>query len=142
LYFPLSAQLQLSRAVNGLQALLVAVFYNVMLIYTVADFPLWQKCTITFFCNVLGVYIVKYFEEKSRKDKLWKIEMTVKNYRAKDLSKSLTDVGIPFSKILTANSDYIIFNVYSATQKESALVKMLADTYKAKYFVSESKNLY
>ena len=42
-------------------------FYNVMLIYTVADFPMWQKCVITFFCNVFGVAIVKAIEKKMQK---------------------------------------------------------------------------
>jgi uncharacterized protein YebE (UPF0316 family) len=45
-------------------------FYNIMLIYTVADFPMWQKCLITFACNVIGVWVVKLVEEKMRKDKL------------------------------------------------------------------------
>lgn len=117
-------------------------FYNIMLIYTVADFPLWQKCIITFVCNVIGVYIVKALEEKLRKDKLWKVELTVKNYRGKDIITALKDINIPYSQLLCANSDYIILNIYCATQKESKLVKMLADKYKAKYFVSETKNFY
>ena len=56
-------------------------FYNVMLIYTVADFPMWEKCVITFVCNVIGVYVVKLIEEKMRKDKLWKVELTVARYQ-------------------------------------------------------------
>ena len=39
----------------------------------------WQKCLITFACNVIGVYIVKWGEEKARKDKLWKIEATFRH---------------------------------------------------------------
>ena len=42
-------------------------FYNIVMQYTVADFPMWQKCLITFVCNVVGVYCVKYGEKKSRK---------------------------------------------------------------------------
>ena len=42
-------------------------FYNIMMIYTVADFPMWQKCLITFICNVVGVWLVKWGEEKSQK---------------------------------------------------------------------------
>ena len=63
-------------------------FYNIMLVYTVADFPMWEKCLITFGCNVVGVYLVKSIEEKTRKDKLWKVEVTVPNEQVEQL---LTD---------------------------------------------------
>ena len=29
-------------------------FYNIVLVYTVADFELWIKCVITFGCNLVG----------------------------------------------------------------------------------------
>lgn len=117
-------------------------FYNIMLVYTVSDFPMYQKCIITFVCNVIGVYIVKVAEEKLRKDRLWKVELTIKGYKASDFAKALQDVNIPYSQLMTANSNYVVFNTYCSTQKQSSLVKALADNYKAKYFVSESKTLY
>ena len=43
-------------------------YYNIVLIYTVADFPLWQKVVVTAGCNLVGVFIVKYGEVKARKD--------------------------------------------------------------------------
>ena len=52
-------------------------FYNIMMQYTVADFPMLEKCAITFICNVVGVFVVKWGEEKARKDKLWKVEATI-----------------------------------------------------------------
>ena len=114
-------------------------FYNVMMIYTVADFPMWQKCAITFVCNVIGVFVVKWCEEKARKDKLWKVEATVKPTEAEAIKSFCTNNHIPFSYI---NIDrYVIFNFYCATQKTSALVKVICDEHHAKYFVSESKTL-
>lgn len=114
-------------------------FYNIMMIYTVADFPMWQKCLITFICNVVGVWLVKWGEEKARKDKLWKVEATVKPYSAKHIIEYCQLTEIPFSYIDIEK--YIIFNFYCATQKESAIVKHLLDKYHAKYFVAESKSL-
>lgn len=70
-------------------------FYNVVLIYTVADFPLWQKVTITFLCNLIGVFIVKWLEEKMRKDKLWKVELTLKSAKTLILARQLDELSIP-----------------------------------------------
>ena len=114
-------------------------FYNIMMIYTVADFPMWQKCLITFICNVVGVWLVKWGEEKARKDKLWKVEATVKPHFAKHVIEYCQLTEIPFSYIDVEK--YILFNFYCATQKESAIVKHLLDKYHAKYFVAESKSL-
>lgn len=115
-------------------------FYNIMLIYTVADFPMWEKCLITFACNVIGVWFVKWFEEKLRKDKLWKVEVTVPN---DEITRLLTDcryMDIDHYSYWNAY-DYKVFNFYCATQKESAKVKELLKNYKVKYFVTESKVL-
>ena len=35
-------------------------YYNIVLIYTVAEFPLWQKVVVTFGCNLVGVFVVKW----------------------------------------------------------------------------------
>jgi uncharacterized protein YebE (UPF0316 family) len=113
-------------------------FYNIMLIYTVADFPMWQKCVITFICNVIGVYIVKWMEERLRKDKLWKVEATIPARYFNAIQASLKDV--PHSYIRLGDK-HIIFNFYCATQKESAKVRDTINQYEAKYFVSETKIL-
>ena len=114
-------------------------FYNIMMIYTVADFPMWQKCLITFVCNVVGVWLVKWGEEKARKDKLWKVEATVKPSEFGAIKTYCEVADLPFSYIDI--DKYILFNFYCATQKESAIVKDLLDKHNAKYFVSESKSL-
>lgn len=114
-------------------------YYNIVLIYTVADFPLWQKVVVTAGCNLVGVFIVKYGEVKARKDKLWKIEATIRLMRFDTLIKKLKEYDIPFNYIDVGK--YIIFNIYCATQAESAKVKVLLNIVEAKYFVAESKNL-
>ena len=111
-------------------------FYNVMMQYTVADFPMWQKCIITFICNVVGVYFVKWGEEKSRKDKLWKIEATFDKEYLDTIHKS---VGIPHSYIDIGS--HVIFNFYAENQRQSLIIKDIVEKYDGKYFVSESKTL-
>lgn len=114
-------------------------FYNVMLIYTVADFPMWQKCLITFICNVIGVYVVKWVEEKLEKDKLWRIEVTIPNNQAGAVIAEAKNQDLSFNYIDI--NKYFLFNFYCPTQADSAEVKKLLNQYDAKYFVSESKNL-
>ena len=113
-------------------------FYNIMMIYTVADFPMWQKCLITFICNVVGVWLVKWGEEKARKDKLWKVEATVPAKYQGAVHFDLKD--IPHNYI-EGVGNYTLFNFYCATQAESAKVRDIINQYEAKYFVSESKTL-
>lgn len=115
-------------------------YYNVVLIYTVADFPLWQKVVVTFLANLVGVWLVKWGEEKTRKDKLWKVEATIN--KADDWERligELKDCGVPCNYIDI--DKYILINCYCATQKQSTAVKELLNCYDVKYFVSETKNL-
>ena len=115
-------------------------FYNIMLIYTVADFPMWEKCLITFICNVVGVWIVKFIEEKLQKDKLWKVEATICKLHQDDVCSMLNKAKIPYNYIEGVGK-YTIFNVFCATQNQSVAVKEILKAYNAKYFVSESKTL-
>ena len=113
-------------------------YYNIVLIYTVADFPLWQKVLVTFGCNLVGVYAVKWAEAKGRKEKLWRIEVTVPGEFTKQLHERLNP--IPHNYIENVGK-YSIFNIYCATQMESSQVKKILVDYNAKYFVTETKEL-
>ena len=115
-------------------------FYNIMLIYTVADFPMWEKCVITFVCNVLGVWIVKWIEEKMRKDKLWKVEATVPIAEVERLLADCVRNHIEHYNCFNIY-DYAVFNFYCATQADSRSIKNLLSNYNVKYFVTESKVL-
>ena len=115
-------------------------FYNIMMLYTVADFPMWQKCIITFICNVVGVFLVKWGEEKARKDKLWKVEATIYEPYKESLINDLKKADLPFNYIEGVGK-YVLFNIYCETQEDSKVVRGLLDFHKAKYFVSESKTL-
>lgn len=115
-------------------------FYTYIIIITNYDLPIWQKMLIVALCNLIGVYIVKKIEEKSKKDKLWKIEATVKKeIEWRKIINWLIQNDIPYNYI---NIDkYILINSYCATQEESKKVKEILNQYHAKYFVSETKIL-
>ena len=113
--------------------------YTVVVVYTVCDLLLWLKVVVVGLCNLVGVFCVKWGEEKARKDKLWKVEATVKPCEFEAIKTYCEVADLPFSYIDI--DKYILFNFYCATQKESAIVKDLLDKHNAKYFVSESKTL-
>ena len=113
--------------------------YTVVTIYMLCDLPLLWKALIVALCNFIGVYAVKWFEAKARKDKLWKVEATVKPTEAEAIKRFCGTFNLPFSYIDI--DKYVIFNFYCATQKESTLIKDVLDNHNAKYFVSESKTL-
>ena len=113
--------------------------YTVVVVYTVCDLPLWLKVVVVGAANLIGVYVVKLIEEKSRKDKLWKVECTVPQENAYYLAIELKN-QVPFNYIENVGK-YAIFNIYCATQEQSATVKLILNEYNAKYFVTETKNL-
>ena len=114
--------------------------YTYVIIFTSAEgLNIHTKAIITALANLVGVYVVKLIEEKSRKDKLWKVEATVSREVALDLVRKLKANDLPYNYVDI--NKYYLFNVYCATQAQSAKVKEVLNTYHAKYFVSESKTL-
>lgn len=113
--------------------------YTYIVVLTMCDLPLLAKCLIVAGANFVGVFVVKLIEEKSRKDKLWKVEATVSREVALDLVRKLKANDLPYNYVDI--NKYYLFNVYCATQAQSTKVKEVLNTYHAKYFVSESKTL-
>lgn len=99
--------------------------------------PMVIVLAVTFLTNMIGVYLALYILEKTRKDVLWKVEVTVQNEVAEELHNRMTDV--PHNYIEVGKNT--LFNFYCDTQKESAKVKEVVKHYNAKYFVAESKAL-
>jgi hypothetical protein len=115
-------------------------FYNIMMQYTVADFPMWQKCLITFICNVVGVYLVKWGEEKSRKDKLWKVEMAIPTGTNLTVLKNRIEwCGVPCNYIEVGK--WVMFNCYCETQAQTKAMTEIAKEFNGKISAYESKTL-
>ncbi len=115
--------------------------YTVVVVYMMCDLTLLTKALIIGGCNLVGVYVVKLIEEKMRRDKLWKIETTVKYWCADNFMEALKVLNISYNSLKCENEEDIILNIYAKNQKESKAIKELAKRYGAKYFVSETKIL-
>lgn len=113
--------------------------YTIVVVYTVCDLPLWLKVVVVALCNLIGVFVVKLIEEKSRKDKLWKVEATISKADF-ELNKELLSL-FKVSHNYIDIGKYVILNFYCSTSKQSEMVKNLLDEMNAKYFVAESKTL-
>ena len=113
--------------------------YTVVVIYMVCELPLLWKVLIIGACNFIGVFVVKLIEEKIRKEKLWKIEVTIPANEKDNLLIDCERMDLTFNYIDIHK--YFIFNFYCETKDESKTVKEMLTNYKAKYFVSESKIL-
>jgi uncharacterized protein YebE (UPF0316 family) len=95
---------------------------------------------ITAIANFICVWIIKFVEEKARKDKLWKVEATVLRGWTKELHKALVEAEIPHNYLENVGK-YTLFNIFCEKQSDSAKAKVILNQYNAKYFVTESKNL-
>ena len=134
------ATIKCGKAVAALINAIAYGLYTVVVVYTVCDLDLWVKVAVVALANFVGVYVVKYFEEKARKDKLWKVEATVPASMVAPLHNALKDCGIAHNYI-EGVGQYTIFNIYCPTQAESIEVREVLESKNAKYFVSESKTL-
>lgn len=117
-------------------------YYNIVMFYMVSDdFSLWIKALITALCNLVGVFIVKFFEEKAEKVQLYKIEVAVKSYCSELLQEKLKNADLSYSVLDTVNNDYVKFEIFAEDKKQSSIVKDCIAEFNAKYFVSETKKL-
>lgn len=112
-------------------------YYNIVLIYTVADFPLWQKVVVTAGCNLVGVFVVKYGEVKARKDKLWLVKITVPANNFSALYEEIACKDIPFTYYNLQK--YYVLDCYCEKQEDTAFVTTLCQKYHGKMFASENK---
>ena len=114
--------------------------YTIVVVYTMADLPLMMKAGIVAGCNLVGVFIVKFIEEKARKDKMWKIEMAIPNTRnATDIKKQIENCGVPCNYIEVGK--WLMFNCYCERQKQTSAMVAIAKRCNGKISAYESKNL-
>lgn len=115
-------------------------FYTYIIILTSGDgIPVLAKMGITFAANFIGVFVIKFIEEKKRAIKLWKVELTIPKRKTDMLHHELKKYNIPhyFNEI----HKWTVFNIFCETEAQSEAVKKIANQYDAKYFVSETKEL-
>lgn len=115
--------------------------YTIVVVFMTADgLGLLWKALIIAVANLIGVYVVKWLDEKAKKDRLWKVEATIPTENKENVRRLLGEKGLSFNYIEGVGK-YTIFNIYCGTQSESIKAKSILELYNAKYFVSETKVL-
>lgn len=122
-------------------AIAYGLYTYIIFITSDESLGLWFKIIVVAIANLIGVFVVKYFEEKNRKDRLWKIETTFSNsenfIKNLEVWAKVNDISFNYINI----DKYVIVNFYCPTQKESAIVKEFITKFNGKYFISETKGI-
>lgn len=85
-------------------------------------------------CNLIGVYVAKYIEEKIKKEKLWKIEISIPETEKNSLHYDLNYKQIAHNYI-EGIGKYTIFNVYCYNKQQTTTAKKIINKYQGvKYF--------
>lgn len=89
---------------------------------------------VTVITNIVGVWASYKIMDLFKKDKLWRITVTLKNKQEFErCCNQLKKYNVGFTPIEKTNS----LDVYSYNQKESLIIKNILNNYKHKYFIQE-----
>ena len=128
------------KLIASITSAICYAFYVYVLIATATDsFPPYVKAVLVAITNFVGVYVSMWVLEKFKKDKLWEIQATIKdnNETLTEIVQQLEENKISFNVLRTWDNKELIFNIYSKSQKESAIIKAILDKVGAKYIVHE-----
>ena len=90
--------------------------------------------TVTILANVVGVWISYKIMDLFKKDRLWRITVTLKTVdEFAECIQQLAKYNIGYTPIENTNS----IDIYSYNQKESAIIKNILGNYDYKYFIQE-----
>ncbi len=89
---------------------------------------------VTILANVIGVWISYKIMDLFKKDKLWRITVTLKTVdEFAECVQQLEKYNIGYTPIENTNS----IDIYSYNQKESSIIKNILGNYDYKYFIQE-----
>jgi hypothetical protein len=117
-------------------------FYAIV-IQQMTSFSMVITVVITLVSNFIGVAMSMYILDMVKKDKVWKVSVTVldnseniaiiNDLQANDLSAS-------YFTMQSKNKKLLGIDIYSKSQKESLLLRELLEKYNVKYNISEVRN--
>jgi hypothetical protein len=104
------------------------------------DLSLFWRAVIVALANLVGVFVVKYVEEKKRKDRLWKVELAVPFRSATTAENLIRENEISYNAVIVG--DWVMFNTYCTTQKQSSKMAEICKVVGGKISAYESKAVF
>ena len=104
------------------------------------DLSLFARAVIVAVANLVGVWVVKYVEEKKAKDKLWKVELAVPCDKHDIANRLIADSKIPYNVMLVDN--WVMFNAYCDTKADTHKMSEIAKMVGGKISAYESKAVF
>lgn len=113
-------------------------FYPLIVMLTAkGTVTIYLNMIITAVANFVCVWLIKFVEEKARKDKMWRIDLAIPTDERDFAHRRLADIPHNFVEC----GSWTMFNCYCATQAETAKVKQLGLALGGKYSAYESKQM-
>ena len=119
-------------------------YYTVIIVITATyEIPLALKIVAVAIVNFIGVFTIKFCEEKIQKEKMWIYNATAKVCNS-DLLKVVTllknaDIKLVYT-CLVENELYTL-TIFANNSKESEMVKSILENYNIKYYAVETKEI-
>lgn len=115
-------------------------FYPLIVMLTAKDtVGIIVNMVITAVANFVCVWVIKLIEEKSRKDKMWKVEMAIPKAEQGLVANMLDRKGIPHNYVNVG--EWVMFNCYCNEQSDTAVCVETAKRLKGKISAYESKSV-
>ena len=113
-------------------------FYPLIVMLTAKDtVTIWVNMLITAVANFVCVWLIKFVEEKARKDKLWLVKITIPKNDFEKAKYWLKTWEVPYSYVDIEK--YVVFDTYCATQKDTELAIKVCKMFNGKMFATENK---
>jgi hypothetical protein len=117
-------------------------FYAIV-IQQMTSFSMIITVLVTLISNFIGVAMSMYILDTIKKDKVWKVSVTVLENRENiaiisDLQEN--DLSVSYFTMQNKEKKLLGIDVYSKSQKESLLLREILEKYNVKYNISEIRN--
>ena len=119
-------------------------YYTIIIVITATyEMPLFIKCIAVALVNFVGVFTIKYCEEKMQKDKMWIYNATAKVNTNKliNVIELLKEINVKLVYTTVVENELYTMQIFSNTPKESEMIKAILENYGIKYYAIETKEI-
>lgn len=117
-------------------------YYTVIIVITATyEMPLLMKCIAVAIVNFVGVFTIKFCEEKMQKEKRWIFLATAKvaDNAIVEIANKLKEFDVKLLYTVVVPNELYSLQIFSNTRKESEMIEAILKNYNVKYSAIESK---